>query len=69
MGKFSALVGVADFEEPTGQTFDSDYMHLDLSYAFNDNLSFTLTQVVDKDDELVMEDDLQVVVSYSIPLM
>lgn len=69
MGKFSALVGMADFEEPTGQTFDSDYMHLDLSYAFNDNLSFTLTQVVDKDDELVMEDDLQVVVSYSIPLM
>ncbi len=68
MGKFSAVLGMADFEEATGATFDNDYMHLDVSYAYNDNLSFTLTQIVDKDDELVMEDDLQVVVSYSIPL-
>ncbi|WP_372779933.1 TorF family putative porin [Litorivivens sp.] len=69
MDKFSAVLGMADFEEAQGQTFDNDYMHLDLSYAFNDNLSFTLTKVVDKDDELTMEDDVQVVVSYSIPLM
>lgn len=69
MDKFSAVLGFADFEEATGQTFDNDYMHLDLSYAFNDNLSFTLTKVVDKDDDLALEDDVQVVVSYSIPLM
>lgn len=68
MDKFSAVLGFADFEEAQGQTFDNDYMHLDVTYAYNDNLSFTLTKVVDKDDELSLEDDVQVVVSYSIPL-
>ncbi|MFT5032474.1 MAG: hypothetical protein ACI9OO_000405 [Bacteroidia bacterium] len=68
MSKFSVVLGIADPEEAKGQKGDSDYVHLDVGYAYNDNLSFTLSQVIDKDDSVVMEDDLQVVLSYSIPL-
>lgn len=81
VGQFSALVGVADPEEVTGQTFDDDYTHLDLTYAYNDNLSFTLSKVIDVDDERnanvtavpgpnpnTIDDDTQFVVTYSIPL-
>lgn len=80
IGKVSALIGFADAEERSGQSWDNDYTHLDVTYAFNDNLSFTLSKVVDVDDELnpntsagrgnggAVEDDVQVVVSYSIPL-
>ncbi len=59
MGDFSATLGMhdnADGEDP---------MHLDISYAYNDNLSFTLSQfVADESDD----DDLKVVVSYSLPI-
>lgn len=68
MGPVSVLLGIADPEEAAGQTFENDYMHLDVTYAYNDNLSFTLSQIVDKDDELMMEDDLQAVVTYSLPI-
>lgn len=47
---------------------DCGYTHLDLSYAYNDNLSFTLSQVLDTKDDLSIEDDLHFVVSYSLPL-
>ena len=71
MGAYSATVGVSDDD---GE--DADYVHLDLSYAYNDNLSFTLSKVVDKtdaedleDEEATeMDDDLLVVVSYSLPI-
>jgi len=70
-GQFSALVGMhkdngdcpADVDTGAGETCDS--VHLDLSYAYNDNLSFTLSQFVA--DEPV-NDDLKMVVSYSIPI-
>jgi len=80
IGQFSALVGMADFEEARGQTFDNDYTHLDLTYAFNDNLSFTLSKIISVDDEQnvnvtdpvanpnTYDDDAVVVVTYSIPL-
>lgn len=44
---------------------DIDMVHLDLSYAYNDNLSFTFSQQVDEK----ADDDLKFVVSYSLPLM
>lgn len=79
MGSFSAVVGMADFEEAAGQTFDNDYTHLDITYAYNDNLSFMLSKIIELDDEINansstsgftgLDDDLQLVVSYSIPLM
>ena len=80
MGKFSALVGFQDFEEADAPgSVDTSYTHLDVSYAYNDNLSFTLSKVIDVEDEnnanmaesgySGIDDDLQFVVSYSIPLM
>ncbi|WP_370293810.1 TorF family putative porin [Thalassolituus sp.] len=66
MDAYSATVGMA-----TDSADDSGYVHVDLSYAFNDNLSFTASKVVsddaeDTDDE--MDDDLKFVVSYSLPI-
>lgn len=49
---------------------DSDYTHVDATYAYNDNLSFTLSGVIDSDDFAVTvgEQDPLFVVSYSLPL-
>ncbi|WP_372760878.1 TorF family putative porin [Litorivivens sp.] len=84
MGKFSALVGMADGEEEENAKHDNDYVHLDLTYAFNDNLSFAVSKIVDADDELLgkkatvgstakglnytLDDDALFIVTYSIPL-
>ncbi len=59
-GQFSALVGVHD------DTVDQ-IIHADLTYSYNDNLAFTFSQVMDDADNSV-DDDLKVVVSYSIPI-
>jgi len=67
MDKFSATYGMTTYSD----TEDADYAHLDLSYAYNDNISFTLSQVVSSD---VDEEDggpdrsPKVVVSYSLPI-
>ncbi|MCG8316163.1 MAG: TorF family putative porin [Pseudomonadales bacterium] len=88
--KFTILMGMADVEEvedgtslsndPTSDLFGGsvgvDYTHLDVTYAYNDNLSFTLSKVVAQDEievgdvtyEKNQEDDLLFVVSYSLPL-
>lgn len=80
VGAFSVLLGMhADNANATDDTgavtgyncpMDDedgvcDSMHLDVSYAYNDNLSFTMSQfVVDGSDD----DDLKFVVSYSLPI-
>lgn len=79
MGAFSVLLGLhadnANFEDDNGDTVflcpsdDEDGVcdstHLNVSYAYNDNLSFTLSQfIIDESDD----DDLKFVVSYSIPI-
>lgn len=56
---FSLLVGMHD--NPEGD----DPVHVNLSYAYNDNLSFTLSQFVADEPE---DDDLKFVVSYSLPI-
>ena len=58
---FSLTIGGDDGDDA------SEYVHVDLSYSYNDNLAFTVSQVVDDNDETV-DDDLKFVVSYSIPL-
>lgn len=65
VSKYSALIGFYDIEADS-----SDYVHLDLGYAYNDNLSFTLSQVVAVEDDDVnpVDTDLKFVVSYSLPL-
>jgi len=58
--KYGALLGI--------DHGDIGYSHLDLSYAYNDNLSFVLSKVFDNDDDLVSDDDLKFVLSYGISL-
>lgn len=65
--KFSATYGMTTFSD----TEDKDYAHLDLSYAYNDNISFTFSQVVSADvdeDKGGMDRSPNVVVSYSLPI-
>ena len=54
-GPFSATIGVNDFDEAADGPYGEDFTHLDLSYAYNDNLSFTASTIVDAD----IEDDLR----------
>ncbi len=60
MGKFSALYGsyVGD-----GANDGSDYQHIQLGYAFNDNVSFAVSKA--SDDGAGVEEDPLFVVSYS----
>lgn len=68
MDKFSATLGRASSDADK-----DDYTHLDLGYAYNDQISFTLSKVVaqkanpDKGEE-AQDEDLKVVVSYSLPI-
>ncbi|MAX87012.1 MULTISPECIES: TorF family putative porin [Thalassolituus] len=66
MGAFSAMAGITMVEDDAGE--DAGYTHLDLSYAYNDNLSFTASKVVAEDEEDSYDDDLKFVVSYSLPI-
>ncbi|MCA6126840.1 TorF family putative porin [Thalassolituus oleivorans] len=60
--KYSATVGMTSSDD------DTDYTHLDLSYAYNDSLAFTLSKVVDQETDDAVDDDVKVVVSYSLPI-
>lgn len=66
-GPFSALIGSWSHGTKTGATSKAgtEYTHLDLSFAATDELTFTLSQVVDDDNNTTLEDDLLVNVSYS----
>ena len=58
---YSVLVGKHD--NVTGA--DEDQMvHVNLTYAYNDNLSFTFSQQVDQE----IDDDMKFVVAYSLPI-
>lgn len=63
IGSVSATVGIFDIGAD-----DSDYTHVDLSYAYNDNLSFTVSKIVDQEEDDTYDDDTQVVVTYSLPI-
>ena len=56
---YGVTIGSHDYAEGDSQ------IHVDFSYAYNDNLGFTLSQFVDGEPE---GDDLKVVVSYSLPI-
>lgn len=73
VGKFSATVGYHDFNAGPGE--NDEMTHLNISYAVNDNLSFTASKVVDqgcdKDDTGcigTIDEDLKFVVAYSLPI-
>ncbi len=60
-GQFFGTLGYADPDAP-----EADYTHLDLGYAYNDNFSLTLSQVVDDGNNAGVDTDLNVVVAYSL---
>ena len=65
--QFSATYGITTYSD----TKDSDYGHIDVSYAYNDNISFTYSQVVSADldeDEGGMDRSPNIVVTYSLPI-
>lgn len=61
-GAYSATVGVS-----SDSVDDSGYVHVDLGYAFNDSLAFTVSKIV-SDDSDAMDDDIKIAVSYSLPI-
>jgi uncharacterized protein (TIGR02001 family) len=66
-GKWSFLLGSHDI--PVGAK-DATATHLDITYSFNDNISFTMSSWLDVDDKLlgIEEPEPQFVVSYSIAI-
>ena len=63
---FSVLVGKHDREANamTGLEENADTAHVNISYAYNDNLSFTISQQVDQKTD----DDMLFVAAYSLPI-
>jgi uncharacterized protein (TIGR02001 family) len=60
---FTVLVGKHDYVEQV-----DSMTHVDVKYAFNDNLTFALSQQVDGQDDPGNDDDLKFVVAYSLPI-
>ncbi|GAB1255640.1 TorF family putative porin [Aurantivibrio plasticivorans] len=62
IGDFGILVG--QHHNDGGE--NDDPVHLDLSYSYNDNLSFTISKFIE--DEEGVDDNMQFLVSYSLPI-
>ncbi len=62
-GSVSATYGMFDYGAE-----DKDYSHLDVSYAYNDSLTFTVSKIVSEEEEDTYDTDNKVVVSYSLPI-
>lgn len=60
LGSFSALFGLSD-------DGGVEYSHFDLGYAYNDNLSFKLSKILD-DDTDTLPSDVIVAVTLSLPI-
>ncbi|MEK9712411.1 MAG: TorF family putative porin [Thalassolituus sp.] len=50
----------------------NDYTHLDVTYAFNDQIAFTVSQIVDQEleagEEGFADDNTKLVMSYTLPI-
>ncbi len=67
-GSFKVLYGVhADDDAVTGAVTQDGLAHIDFSYAYNDNLTFTLGKVVD-DVDGAYNDELKFVLTLSLPI-
>lgn len=75
--KVAFVLGYADPNEAQAQDWDDNYVHLDFSYAFNDNLTFTVSKIVSVDDDATdsdvagdaaIDDDALFLVSYALPI-
>lgn len=75
MNGFTGLVGHADqagYKNAKNTTNPENYTHVDLSYAYNDNLSFTVSKIVtpadDANGDTGSDNDMNFVVSYNLPI-
>lgn len=75
--KIAFVLGYADPDEAKEQDWDDNYVHLDFSYAFNDNLTFTVSKIISVDDEAkdedvagdaAIDDDTLFLISYTLPI-
>ncbi len=66
MGQFAFTLG--DISGSEDNFFATDYTYVDLAFAYNDALTFTLSQVVNQDVDDAYDDGGQLVVSYSLPI-
>ena len=68
-GKFGVLVGNNTAETQDAGEFAFDYTHVNVSYAYTDNVTFSASQIVDGDAELNnYTEELLLQVSYSLPI-
>jgi len=65
VGMWGGLVDDLD-GDPLTALEDANFTHVDVGYKYNDRLVFTLSKIVQDDDD--MEDDTQFQVSYTLPL-
>jgi uncharacterized protein (TIGR02001 family) len=63
MNDVSAKLGFHSFDND-----NNNMTHLDVSYAYNDNLSFTVSKVVDEEVEGTYDNDPIFQVSYKLPI-
>ncbi len=79
VGKFTGKIGfmLADGDDSTPTTaatpanLDEDYIHADLTYAYNERLAFTVSGILDDQDDSIFagaNTDPLFVVSYTLPL-
>ncbi len=66
-GQFSVTLGQHFEDAPVEDSVTGDATHLDLSYAYNDNLAFTVSALVNADDGYDKPEPT-FVVSYSVPI-
>jgi hypothetical protein len=55
---FGLNVGYQQLSDYEGEGEDASYTHVDINYAFNDNLSFTVSKVVDRSSDGGKLDDV-----------
>ncbi|MFT7108785.1 MAG: hypothetical protein ACI843_000436 [Psychrobacter glaciei] len=69
MGDYSFGLGATiDNVDADDASIDADYTHLDVTYAYNDKLAFTYSQIVDEATEDYTDMGGTFVVSYSLPI-
>ena len=73
--KFSATLGFHDFDLPSASIGNENMTHLNLNYAFNDNLTFTVSKIIDQDCDNgdtncvgAFDEDVNVALSYALPI-
>jgi hypothetical protein len=69
-GSFAALIGRHDPDDGVSGPGAGNPTHLDLTYNYNENLSFTISKLIADDDSPfnVTDGDAHFVVSYTLPI-